>query len=887
MEERQIETPKPSKQCFSFPPPRRRQLNSATYRTLVRILSHCYDELSQQSLAAPNLRHELITDSGSNESGKRDVKEESEHVELVVTDNMELGIQASHGATELDLRFDDTVSQYGMTGSTQTAIDHIEHMMNKEENEDVLNRINATVKESTFGIGLEDLGFSREQILIHELEHIAKGNDDLVHENSLKPSTALLDQNESDIDEVKMLNNQEEHIDFQRNVITKSENASQNICGSFDSHLGSTLAAESSNPRASYEVKTKLLDNTLPITQQNDREMENTVSEGGSDKYPSLNAEVGEIEEGEHHNHEASETIDMSLDKNIFAEASKCSNNHDPQSFSPEANAMIIEHEMLTKDEEPKTSDCKSDAADSANYMTEDEDIEEGEISVDCGVDANSMDMVLQNAEVLEDKKKDAELQNKKKRGPPSKEKKAKKKKRDRKKRADKNRQLGVKRLKLVPMSKPKTPTFCRHFLKGRCQEGDKCKFSHDTIPLTKSKPCCHFARHSCMKGDDCPFDHQLSKYPCSNFASMGSCNRGDDCMFSHKIPHKEDTANASNVMKPELKSTSLLDNSRSKEKLISNGASQKNYNALCHSKEIHSRVYNKQNTKDAVSKQSEAAPKGTSFLSVQNSLLVDSSKLRQGSLFGNNSAGAKAGNHIHQNASIQNSSEILHKTPPAVPPKGINFLSFGKVPSGNSNSKKLASLPLCGDGVKRSVSDNSNLHDHDCSTSNSCLMPNGSQHSVAPKGINFLSIGKASVNDSGCKEKSSLPYGRDNGTDSCVKDEQTALDKPQSSSTISLAERSPSCPVSSVQFSGNLASRIYKDTPLSAQKALLSTLAFAAKCESGVKPNQSVDAPAVNAETLNETRSNNGNSGSSQNDTGKATKILEFLSRFGCKTQQ
>ncbi|XP_048334921.1 zinc finger CCCH domain-containing protein 65 isoform X3 [Ziziphus jujuba] len=864
MEERQIETPKPSKQCFSFPPPRRRQLNSATYRTLVRILSHCYDELSQQSLAAPNLRHELITDSGSNESGKRDVKEESEHVELVVTDNMELGIQASHGATELDLRFDDTVSQYGMTGSTQTAIDHIEHMMNKEENEDVLNRINATVKESTFGIGLEDLGFSREQILIHELEHIAKGNDDLVHENSLKPSTALLDQNESDIDEVKMLNNQEEHIDFQRNVITKSENASQNICGSFDSHLGSTLAAESSNPRASYEVKTKLLDNTLPITQQNDREMENTVSEGGSDKYPSLNAEVGEIEEGEHHNHEASETIDMSLDKNIFAEASKCSNNHDPQSFSPEANAMIIEHEMLTKDEEPKTSDCKSDAADSANYMTEDEDIEEGEISVDCGVDANSMDMVLQNAEVLEDKKK-----------------------RDRKKRADKNRQLGVKRLKLVPMSKPKTPTFCRHFLKGRCQEGDKCKFSHDTIPLTKSKPCCHFARHSCMKGDDCPFDHQLSKYPCSNFASMGSCNRGDDCMFSHKIPHKEDTANASNVMKPELKSTSLLDNSRSKEKLISNGASQKNYNALCHSKEIHSRVYNKQNTKDAVSKQSEAAPKGTSFLSVQNSLLVDSSKLRQGSLFGNNSAGAKAGNHIHQNASIQNSSEILHKTPPAVPPKGINFLSFGKVPSGNSNSKKLASLPLCGDGVKRSVSDNSNLHDHDCSTSNSCLMPNGSQHSVAPKGINFLSIGKASVNDSGCKEKSSLPYGRDNGTDSCVKDEQTALDKPQSSSTISLAERSPSCPVSSVQFSGNLASRIYKDTPLSAQKALLSTLAFAAKCESGVKPNQSVDAPAVNAETLNETRSNNGNSGSSQNDTGKATKILEFLSRFGCKTQQ
>lgn len=350
-------------------------------------------------------------------------------------------------------------------------------------------------------------------------------------------------------------------------------------------------------------------------------------------------------------------------------------------------------------------------------------------------------------------------------------------------------------------------------------------------------------------------------------------------------MPPKEYTANDSNVMKPELKPTSLLDNSKSKEKLMSNGASQKNYSALCHSKEIHSHAYNQQYIKESVSKQSEVAPKGISLLSVQNPLLVDSIELREGSSFGNNSAGAKAENLIHQSASVQNSSEILHKTLPAVAPKGINFLSFGKVPSDNSNSKKLASLPLIRDGVKISVPDNSNVHVHGCSTSNSSMIPYGSQSSVAPKGINFLSFGKASMNDSGGKEKSSLPYGRDNDTDICVK--QTALGKPQSSSKTSSAERSPSCTISSDQFSGVIESRIYKDTPLSAQKALLSTLAFAAKCESGVKSKQSIGAPAVFTETVNETRTNNGKIGGSQNDSGKAKKILEFLSRYGCKTQQ
>ncbi|KAL5736501.1 hypothetical protein ACOSP7_030971 [Xanthoceras sorbifolium] len=132
--------------------------------------------------------------------------------------------------------------------------------------------------------------------------------------------------------------------------------------------------------------------------------------------------------------------------------------------------------------------------------------------------------------------KLDSGVGNKKRRGTPSKEKKAKKKQKERQKKAEKNRQLGVKRLKLRPVVKPKAVAYCRHYLMGRCHEGDKWKYSHDTVPLTKSKPCCHFTRNSCMKGDDCPFDHQLSKYPCNNFVTNGFCNRGNNCMFSHKV---------------------------------------------------------------------------------------------------------------------------------------------------------------------------------------------------------------------------------------------------------------------------------------------------------------------------------------------------------------
>lgn len=145
----------------------------------------------------------------------------------------------------------------------------------------------------------------------------------------------------------------------------------------------------------------------------------------------------------------------------------------------------------------------------------------------------------------------------KRKRGALTEERKAKRKKAKKRKRAQKEREQGVKRLKLQPISKPKTVKYCNFYLMGRCQQGDLCKFSHDTTPLTKSQPCTYFARDSCLKGDDCPFDHQLSKYPCHNFSSKGMCSRGDKCKFSHKITTNEASSSVPNISKSKSSSTS------------------------------------------------------------------------------------------------------------------------------------------------------------------------------------------------------------------------------------------------------------------------------------------------------------------------------------------
>ncbi|KAK1418615.1 hypothetical protein QVD17_27760 [Tagetes erecta] len=259
-----------------------------------------------------------------------------------------------------------------------------------------------------------------------------------------------------------------------------------------------------------------------------------------------------------------------------------------------------------------------------------------------------------------------------------TKERKAKKKMKERIKRAEKNRKLGVRRLKLQPVIKEKKISYCRHYMNGRCHEGEKCKFSHDTIPLTKSKPCCHFARHACMKGDHCPYDHDLSKYPCSNYQTKGSCNRGSDCMFSHQAQPSEVPVTASNESKPTQKPSS-----NSGSKIVETKSC-----SVPKSVDITPRICSVPNFVNITPK-SARPPKGINFLS-QEKLPLASCEDKK---FTNTSPVIHDSIEITKMPSVMQNSIESTKTAPVnqdsnestkvqpVVPRGINFLSFGKKP--------------------------------------------------------------------------------------------------------------------------------------------------------------------------------------------------------------
>lgn len=285
--------------------------------------------------------------------------------------------------------------------------------------------------------------------------------------------------------------------------------------------------------------------------------------------------------------------------------------------------------------------------------------------------------------------------------------------------------------------------------------------------------------------------------------------------------------------------------------------------------------------------------PKGISrLLTAEKSAVVNSTMFKKGWSSPSGSEGAKVGNQAVPSTSdtLQKTNEIPKRTSPCVVPKGINFLSFGKAPLDDSVGKKVASLHSNRDsGAKLTLADNLNLQKQASSSPNNDVSikvgnqtsPSASkttQPAATPQGMNFLSLGKASVDHSSSKRKVSFPSSCDIGIHGAVLERQTAGDKSQNSSAISL--RLPASPLASGQSSGGLASMNYVDAPNSAQKAL-SLILFASKYESKMKMNQSVSALDVGKEgTSNITRS-------SQNDMAKASKILDFLSSGGSKTKQ
>ncbi|XP_010483176.1 PREDICTED: zinc finger CCCH domain-containing protein 65-like isoform X1 [Camelina sativa] len=378
---------------------------------------------------------------------------------------------------------------------------------------------------------------------------------------------------------------------------------------------------------------------------------------------------------------------------------------------------------------EKPVDDSTQVLVDSVPRLVEDDDVEEGEISGD-----ENDDMLVGDDEPVErheeshvsqegignshltsyesfGKKLGVEVTNVdnrkinpgtsiKKRSAPSKDAKARKRAKDRKKRAQERIALGVKKLKLKTVApKPKPIKYCRHYIKGRCHEGDKCKFSHDIIPETKSSPCCYFATQSCMKGDDCPYDHDLSKYPCNNIITKGFCHRGDSCLFSHKgTPQSaSDTSNV-NIT---ASSTNITAASFSPQKTNKQSVRE----AIARIPAIQARVSssvaflkplgqsNQRNSSDASSskinehpkppqvpplRKPSVAPKGMSFLSSDSTVKP--------------SPASKPNTDNSDNQTLKQSQQGSFL--PVVPQKGFSFLSVNREPQEPASSRNLKTTP-------------------------------------------------------------------------------------------------------------------------------------------------------------------------------------------------
>ncbi|KAH6779098.1 hypothetical protein C2S52_010335 [Perilla frutescens var. hirtella] len=424
-----------------------------------------------------------------------------------------------------------------------------------------------------------------------------------------------------------------------------------------------------------------------------------------------------------------------------------------------------------------------------------------------------------------------------------TKERRAKRKKKERIKRAEKNRELGVKRLKLPTVVMPKKIVYCRHYLQGRCHEGENCKFSHDTVPLTKSKPCHHLACGSCMKGDNCPYDHQLSKYPCNNYTLNGFCNRGSTCLFSHETPAKtlsvtpsvskhepenEGSHPISKVNKSGLKKPS------SSRPMDSCGISHQRVNSrLCYA--ANSPVQREQALKHAP-RTGGQAPRGVSFLGDTDKDKRDRSSAKTTDVGANNIGTLKGPGGINE------LNEMREGVAPSKP-RGINFLSFGQPPRDDSSSKILSDLlSNCSDGTGKSDVDDMGKGKLNCSlaqgvgnlsvnlVSDATKKANGTPLSI-PQNVKFLSFNRSHLD---AKERGNLDSGKGGTALSFVK-ESESTSKLQDTTRTS----SPS-PSFGGPWNANLSSSFkaspFSNTPSLVRKAVQSTLAFAAQLEPDIK---------------------------------------------------
>ncbi|XP_010545360.1 PREDICTED: zinc finger CCCH domain-containing protein 65 isoform X2 [Tarenaya hassleriana] len=630
---------------------RRSHLPSRTYLSLVRIFSG-FSGKSRVSLATPSVLQELVLrsdDNVDNEAAQVSLKETCEPGEICPPS----GNTEPENSSMLEAR-----TPQDQSGAAQCRKD-----VGLGESRDV--------PDYTENDGMD----GRSQKIMDELELMLNEEDDLLPEDCMNLLEILEVSDGSSNMIASLEDNAKEPLDprITSEIQGDLEEGNKKMSESFDLPPGKGMAEDGNSSHGFATNVTQMI---------RDEDIEEGEIFGDVNiNYDDLH--LGEDEPVERMDEEqvTDDTIDDGGTNDIY------SANRQNLSSIP-SNAVVSLPEVVCE----KGRKLDAEVGNLDDHMTDDEKVKSR------GSGSHETSCKDKNSNVGSAKKK---------RSARSEKNNSKKKANFRKRRAEERRLLGVKRLKLKPVvAKPKVIKYCCHYLKGRCQKGENCRYSHDIVPLTKSSPCCYFATQSCMKGEDCPFDHDLSKYPCNNFTTKGFCHRGDNCLFSHKgtpgcalDASKSGTPNASGPSS--LNSVSAAS--------FSFGVSPQNTNKPTTTKpptafpsrlsspvsfmKTSSPKTNEHEKAGTPPRKPSVPPKGISFLSLDKTSSGNIPKMPQ-----HEQASSPSVENILKDALQKTTSKTTPITgnplPPASsssPPKGISFLSFG---SDRFKGKTLANAP-------------------------------------------------------------------------------------------------------------------------------------------------------------------------------------------------
>ncbi|KAH9620068.1 hypothetical protein KSS87_006901 [Heliosperma pusillum] len=466
----------------------------------------------------------------------------------------------------------------------------------------------------------------------------------------------------------------------------------------------------------------------------------------------------------------------------------------------------------------------------------------------------------------------DSSILKNKRGGSASEAKKEKKKLKRRKQRAELNRKLGVKRLKLKPIVKPKVVQHCRHYLNGRCLEGEKCKFSHDVVPLTKSKVAVVALPLKCPSAPLLPPPNHPSLW-----SPTSESLRLHFSLFSRFPPRftlsvKEGSEPSNVPLKSDTCSIDQHDASKAKGQInagvpFTSGKSiPKNLTEVLTAKAILP-------TKK---------PKGLTFFSfgksqLDNSVLCKDSELSQQSSY---TVGASV-----QPDMVEGATSDLRKS---LDRTSVDKLWDNKLPirplHGDNSSRNISfGMRLLNESAKERVKDTSGSSNYVVGTSTRDRVLDVSKifkgTSTPDRDLNLsemFTAGPTQAKSKGIGASSSgrPSYDITDGKSICYKDE----------GNINLSDKSkdvqPEGPIWSSQTSLSQSSTKIdppvKTPPSNSHRALQSALSFAAKYSSGIKKS------SMAAAKENDLNQDTSCSGSKKSEPLQASKILQFLNGQG-----